>query len=186
MTRSGTRDGRQDGKSATMGGRVGNRHRIRRSGASRWPAAAAPLYVGWPAGSPCHRPAAMKRIFVRSRCQGRPLLAGVCTGPGATFVRPRRMSTSPRHGTSDMSWSRPAGGSGWPSADRRTRQRQAAAPARWRRHAAIVRCRCGLRPSLRLSRRKPSSVSVSPRWAKSSPRSVLRDMPDGGVGSTGE
>src|SRR5580700_10322838 len=39
-------------------------------------------------------------------------------------------------------------------------------------HIAIARCRCGLRLSPRLSRRKPSSTSVSPRRARSSPLSV--------------
>jgi hypothetical protein len=80
--------GRQDSKSATMGGRAGKRRRIRRSGASRRPAAA-PLYARWPAGFPRHRPPAMKRIFARSRRQGRPLPAALCTGRGATFVRLR-------------------------------------------------------------------------------------------------
>ena len=37
--------GRQGSKSATMGGQAGNRHRIRRSGASRWPAAAPKRHV---------------------------------------------------------------------------------------------------------------------------------------------
>jgi hypothetical protein len=79
--------GRQGSKSATMGGRAGKRRRIRRSGASRRPAAA--LYARWPAGSPRHRPPAMKRIFARSRRQGRPLPAALCTERGATFGRLR-------------------------------------------------------------------------------------------------
>ena len=59
-----------------------------------------------------HRPPAMKRIFAPSRCRERPLPAALCTGHGATFGRPRCRSTSPRHGTSDRSWSLPAPGSG--------------------------------------------------------------------------
>jgi hypothetical protein len=47
-----------------------------------------------------------------------------------------------------------------------------AAPARWRRHAAIARCRCRLQRSPRLSGRNPSSLSVSPPRARSSPLSV--------------
>src|SRR5437016_608106 len=74
---------------ATMGGRAGNRRHIRRSGASRRPAAAAPFCARWPASCPRHRPPAMKRIFAWSRCQGRPLPAALCTGRGATFVRLR-------------------------------------------------------------------------------------------------
>jgi len=55
--------------------------------------------------------------------------------------------------------------------------------AGWRRHVAIARCGCGLRPSLRPSRRKPSSTSVSPRRARSPPLPVSLDSP-GGIGST--
>ena len=47
-----------------------------------------------------------------------------------------------------------------------------AAPARWRRHAVIARCRCRLQRSPRLSGRNPSSLSVSPPRARSSPLSV--------------
>jgi hypothetical protein len=53
-----------------------------------------------------------------------------------------------------------------------------------RRHVAIARCRCSLRPSLRPSRRKPSSTSVSPRRARSPPLSVSLDISPGGIGST--
>jgi haloacetate dehalogenase len=42
--------------------------------------------AGRPAGSPRHRSPAMKRIFARSRCQGRPLPAALRTGRRATFV----------------------------------------------------------------------------------------------------
>jgi hypothetical protein len=52
----------------------------RRRGASRRPAAAPPLYARRPASSPRHWSPAMKRIFARSRCQGRPLPAALCTG----------------------------------------------------------------------------------------------------------
>jgi hypothetical protein len=58
--------------------------------------------------------------------------------------------------------------------------RQAAVPARCRDHAAIARCRCGLRSSPRLSTRKPSPMSVSPRRARSSPRSVSLGICPGG------
>jgi hypothetical protein len=81
--------GRPGRKSATMSGRAGNRRRMPRSGASRRPAAALPLYAHLPAASPRHRPAAMKRIFARSRCRERPPPAALCTGLGATFVRLR-------------------------------------------------------------------------------------------------
>jgi hypothetical protein len=43
-------------KSATMGGRDGNQRRSPRSGASRRPAMALPLYAPLPAASPRHRP----------------------------------------------------------------------------------------------------------------------------------
>jgi len=55
--------------------------------------------------------------------------------------------------------------------------------AGWRRHVAIARCGCGLRPSLRPSRRKPSSTSVSPRRARSSPLSVFTRICPGSLGS---
>jgi hypothetical protein len=57
-------------------------------------------------------------------------------------------------------------------------------PARWRGHAVIALCRCGLRPLPRLSRRKQSLMSVSPRRARSSPQSVSLGIRPGGVGST--
>jgi len=69
--------GRQARKSATMDGRAGSRRRMPRSGASRRPAAALPLYARLPAASPRHRPSAMKRIFARSRCRERPLPGGI-------------------------------------------------------------------------------------------------------------
>ena len=50
---------------------AGNRRRMPRSGVSRRPAAALPLYARLPAASPRHRPPAMKRIFAPSRCPRR-------------------------------------------------------------------------------------------------------------------
>jgi hypothetical protein len=95
-TRAAGRPGR---KSATMGGRAGNRRRMSRSGASRRPPAALPLYARLPAASPRHRPAAMKRIFARSRCRERSLPAALCIGLdfGAWLgLAPKQISTGDR------------------------------------------------------------------------------------------
>jgi hypothetical protein len=48
---------------------AGNRRRMPRSGVSRRPAAALPLYARLPAASPRHRPPAMKRIFAQGTAQ---------------------------------------------------------------------------------------------------------------------
>src|SRR5215472_14624116 len=120
--------GKRVSKSATTGGRAGNRHRSRRSGASRLWVPGPPFHGPRPAGPPRHRPPPMKRIFVRYGCQGKPLPAALCTGRGAAVGRLPCRSTWPRHGTSGSSTSRQARDSGSPLADPRARRRQAVAP----------------------------------------------------------
>src|SRR6516225_12278387 len=65
--------GKRVSKSATTGGRTGNRYRSRRSGASRLLVPGPPFHGPRPAGPPRHRPPPMKRILVQYGCQGKPL-----------------------------------------------------------------------------------------------------------------
>ena len=108
--------GKRVSKSATTGGRTGNRYRSRRSGASRLLVPGPPFHGPRPAGPPRHRPPPMKRILVQYGCQGKPLPAAPCTGRGAAVGRLPCRSTWPRHGTSGSSMSRQArdSGSPWP------------------------------------------------------------------------
>jgi hypothetical protein len=80
---------RQAGPQKRDHGRAGRKSaRMPRTGASRRPAAALPLYARLPAASPPHRPPAMKRIFARSRCRERP-------SSGGSLYRTRRNLRSP-------------------------------------------------------------------------------------------
>jgi hypothetical protein len=69
-------DGEESSAHAHRFFRLGVDGEVIRNAEIRRPAAALPLYARLPAASPRHRPAAMKRIFARSRCResyGRPL-----------------------------------------------------------------------------------------------------------------